>query len=50
MHESGVVYNNLKPEHILVGDEQFTQESRNKIKLIDFREAQEIIDKDGNII
>ena len=28
MHESGVVYNNLKAEHVLVGDGQFTEGSR----------------------
>ena len=50
MHESGIVYNNLKIHHILIGDGYFAQGSRDKITLVDFSRATEILDKDGVII
>ena len=50
MHESGVVYNNLKSEHILIGDSQFSQKSRDQIILVDFSKAKEILDENGKTI
>ena len=47
MHQSGVVYNNLKMEHILIGDSQFSEDSREQIKLIDFSLAKKILDDQG---
>jgi hypothetical protein len=44
MHESGVVFNNLTIDHVLVGDDQFLLESRNQIQIVNYNKAKKIID------
>ena len=50
LHESGVVFNNLSTDHILIGDGDFTPGTRTLITLVDFSKAKFIISKDGQPI
>ena len=50
MHEQGVVYNNLSLGHVLIGDFEFSKETRTMIKLIDFSKARIIKSEDGKPI
>ena len=50
MHDSGIVFNNLSPDHILIGDGDFTPGTRTLITLVDFRKAKFIISKEGKPI
>ena len=50
MHDSGVVFNNLSPYHILIGDGNFTPGTRTLITLVDFSRAKFIISKEGKPI
>ena len=50
MHDSGVVFNNLTIDHVLVGDEQFSPDSRSQIKIVNYCKAKLIIGEGGKVI
>lgn len=50
MHNLGKVYNDLKLENILIGDQNNSHESLNEIRLIDFGLVSDYLDQDGNHI
>ena len=50
MHDSGVVFNNLTLDHVLVGDEQFSPDSRSQIKIVNYCKSKLIIGEGGKVI
>lgn len=47
VHAAGYVYNDLKPDNILIGDASGTSSSQHKLRLIDFGFAARFRRKDG---
>lgn len=48
IHKLGKVYNDLKLENILVGDQHSTPASMHEIRIIDFGLVTDYLDADGN--
>ena len=50
VHNAGYVFNDLKLDNILVGDSEFSMDSRAEIRLIDFGFAERYQNKRGEHI
>lgn len=48
LYSKGLVYNNLTPNHVLIGDHFFN--NKEDIKLVDFSRAREFVNEKGEII